>query len=82
MPQKRAMGHPDLWCSLEHFSCCWALREGSAVAFSLGKTPMKIETLVYTYRRNALAFVAFLQEGQQAVFVEDGYFQFPRFFQF
>jgi hypothetical protein len=40
--------------SLEHFSCCWVFREGLAVAFSLGKTPINIKPLRYTHRGNAL----------------------------
>ena len=44
---------------LEHFSCCWVVRKGSSAAFSLRKTPINAEALLYTYRRNALGHACF-----------------------
>src|SRR5580698_8371493 len=40
--------------ALEHFPCCRESGNGRAAAFSLGKTPIKIEAPLYTYRENAL----------------------------
>jgi hypothetical protein len=40
---------------LEHFPCYWVSRQGLAVAFSLGKTPIAVVGPGYTHRENALS---------------------------
>ena len=51
---------------LDHFACCWVSVERCAVAFSLGKTPIRAAALNYTHRQNGLVLLTaenYLQKG-------------------